>query len=196
MSVWMIHEVTEENVELLSKLPYKELLIWDDAVLSQMDAIRKLVNHKHILAVSTNVANVATEQRKTMPKIMYEPTPISHKRWHEQRIATPFMTWDDIRELLSDCPNLHIAAHGYNHTRPSKDLRTGTKEILEECYKIEQDFINNLSVKPDTYVYPYNEKSFWSEAIIKHKFGWRTFAGERLDAKKLFAGLIRYEVLS
>jgi hypothetical protein len=190
MRVWMIHEVTKEETEILKTLPTKDLLIWDDAVLSQFDAILDMPEHRHILAVSTNVANYASQQTNLSP-IFYEPTSASHKRWHEERIATPFMSWDKIKFLLSQCNNLTVAAHGYNHTRPIKDIRVGVKEFLDDCYKIERDFLNNLSFKPEIYVYPYNDAPFWSDAVIKKHFGWMPFGKGRLDAKKLFSGEIK-----
>ena len=190
MRVWMIHEVTKDEIEILKKLPTEDLLIWDDAVLSQFNAILDMPNHRHILAVSTNVANKATEQRE-LPSILYEPTSASHKRWHEEKIATPFMTWEHIKILLSKCKNLKIAAHGYNHTRPEEDIRVGVKLFLDDCRKIERDFLNNLSIKPEIYVYPYNDATFWTEALIKKNFNWQTFGKGRLDAKHLFSGILK-----
>ena len=71
MRVWMIHEVTKEETEILKKLPTTDLLIWDDAVLSQFDAILNMPEHRHILAVSTNVATYASQQTNLSP-IFYE----------------------------------------------------------------------------------------------------------------------------
>lgn len=189
MSIWMIHEVTKEDVEVLRSLPTSDLLIWDDAVISQIYGITALPNHKHILAVSTNVANYATNQKDLYVRVKYEPTSISHKRWHEEGIASAFMTWDEIKEL-SYLPNVSVAAHGYNHTRPIKDLRVGVKHFLEDCSKIECDFLNMLSKKPEIYVYPYNDAPYWTDALLHKKYGWTTYGKGRLDAKKLFAGEI------
>ena len=186
MRIWMIHEVTKEEVELLKLLsPTDNLFIWDDAVLSQYEAILELSNYKNILAVSTNVANVATDAWDERRAIWYEPTSVSHNRWHEEKDARAFMTWAHIVELSKVC---EVAAHGYNHTRPVRDVIRGSKLFIEECHKIERDFLNRLSKKPETYVYPYNDNVYWTDAILHKHFRWRTFGAGRLDAKKYFNG--------
>ena len=189
MRVWMIHEVTNENVLSLRTLSPKEnIFIWDDAVLSQYEAIKELKDYKNILAVSTNIATKATEQWNESKTIWYEPTSESHRRWHECEDTRAFMTWKHIKELSNIC---EIAAHGYNHTRPNKDIKVGVVEFIEECKKIEQDFLNRLSKKPKTYVYPYNDNLYWTDAILHKHFGWITYGSERLDIKKYFSGEIR-----
>lgn len=189
MRVWMIHEVTEDEILSLRKLSSEEnIFVWDDAVLSQYEAILQLQDYKNILAVSTNIATKATEQWNNTKAVWYEPTSISHKRWHEENDARAFMTWWQIKELSEFC---EIAAHGYNHTRPIRDIKVGVMAFIEECKKIEQDFLNRLSKKPNTYVYPYNDNLYWTDAILHKHFGWNTLGKERLDAKKYFSGEIK-----
>ena len=50
MRVWMIHEVTEDEILSLRKLsPEENIFVWDDAVLSQYEAILQLQDYKNIL---------------------------------------------------------------------------------------------------------------------------------------------------
>ena len=191
MNVWMIHEVNDEEIELLSNLSINNnLFIWDDGVVSQYDAIMKLKEHHNILAISSNIVNHATEQYRTSSQIPYESTSLSHQRWHERRDARAFMTWEQVKELSKIC---EIAAHGYNHSLLSSDVKR-SQDFIDECFKIKSDFINRLNREPKTYVYPYNKSYYWTDAILHKMFNWTTYGAGRLDAKLLFAGKLKMEL--
>lgn len=183
-NIWMIHEVNEKDLEILKNLsPESNIFIWDDAVLSQYFIIKNLLGYKNILGVSTNIANYATEQLKNKKPILYEPTHDSHTRWHEMKDATAFMTWNHIRELMD--LNVHIAAHGYNHTRIKYDIKIGFKELMEDCRNIVEDFSVHLCIEPDLYVYPYNDKTTWSDIVLK-KYNMLSIGPKRLNFNKMF----------
>ena len=183
MNIWMIHEVTQKEVKLLKTLSVNNnIFIWDDAVLSQYDAILQLKKYKNILGVSTNIANMSTVQYTQKNCILYEPTYISHKRYHTTGNACAFMTWEHIKKLSKFC---EIGAHGYNHTHISSNIKLEYKKFILECNKINEDFINILHLQPKTYIYPYNESYYWSDAILHKIFKWKTFGSERLDANMI-----------
>ena len=187
----MIHEITDEEIKILSRLSiHNNLFVWDDGVISQYNAILELRKYKNILAISSNIVNRATEQFKSsVEPILYESTSLSHKRWHEKNDARAFMTWNQVKELSKFC---EIAAHGYNHTQISFDIKK-SKYFIEECLKIESDFINRLNLVPKIYVYPYNKSYYWTDAILHKLFHWKTYGKERLDAKLLFSGKLKLE---
>ena len=189
----MIHEVTSDEIDILSNLSkINNLFIWDDGVMSQYDAILKLCDYHNILAISTNIVNYATNQYISRDlQIKYEETSVSHKRWHENKDARAFMTWEQVIELSEFC---EIAAHGYNHRILDYDIKNNYKNFIEDCYKIDADFINRLNYHPKTYVYPYNKSYYWTDAILHKIFNWKTYGENRLDVNLLFSGELKLEM--
>lgn len=186
MRIWMIHEVTEKETSIIGETlsPEKDILIWDDAVISQYYAIKELKHFRNILGVSSNIAN---HTRYNKSRTLYEPTSVSHEKWHKYNDSSAFMTWENIRELSRF---VEIAAHGYNHTHIGKGIDSSS-EFMHECELIKEDFLRNLGFPPKTYIYPYNESTFWSETILHKVFNWKTYGKERLNINRLLVGEVK-----
>lgn len=182
--IWMIHEVNESDLNFLKKIPSEfNIFVWDDGVISQFFIIKELLNYKNVLAVSSNVANFATNQLKNNTPILYESTHESHIKWHSNKDARAFMTWDHIK-ILKDL-GVYIAAHGYNHDRINHDIKIGFKELMNDCDNILKDFYINLNFYPNLYVYPYNDKTSWSDIVLK-KYNMKSIGPGRINYNKNF----------
>lgn len=184
--VWMLHNINNEQISSLDKLNLKDdILIWDDGVLSQYNAIKFLKKCFHIIAISPAIVESASYQN--IPKT-YESisTSIAHMKYHENNDASLFMDWDDIKEL-SSMNNVTIALHGWNHKRIHHELSNSAINnfYFDVCCSIDA-FYKNLSYYPSLWVWPYNDDIWWADSILKSDFDLLTIGKGRYDANRYF----------
>jgi hypothetical protein len=181
--ILMIHEVTEDLLSRLSEINLQQYTItFDDGLYSQFEHFEFFdsIPTEKIFFISTAIISPGNRPYQTLTSIE------AHNKTKQQNFED-YMTVDDIRGLYR-CKNVEIGGHGNQHLslKDLPSLFVQTQSIKDDTKRMLDWFDSNLSFRPTSFCFPYNDDLNGIYPMILKQYGFSQFYGrERIDVNTL-----------